>query len=404
MNLRKARLWGSGVLEFLHLPPPARREHFRDAFSSAAEDPGPGRVIEEGIGWICRAQDHSTTADGGVARHYSLLRGWGPSYPETTGYIIPTLLQHARLTGASSSRERARRMLDWLVRIQRPDGGFQGGTIDAKPAVSVTFNTGQILMGLAAGVREFNRYQEATTAAADWLTATMDPDGCWRKHPTPFAKPGEKTYETHVAWGLFEADRVLPNRGYGAAGLRNVRWALTHQQTNGWFAQCCLTDPDRPLTHTIGYVLRGVIEAYLFAGDEAFLHAARRTADGVLGALRPDGFLPGRLDSRWRGVVPWACLTGTAQIAHCWLLLFRETRDARYRDAGLAALRYVRRTVRVDGPPEIRGAVKGSFPIHGDYGRYEYLNWACKFLVDACLLEQEIRSPIEQEDLAAAAS
>ena len=107
------------------------------------------------------------------------------------------------------ARRRARRMLDWLVSIQLPEGGFQGGTIDHAPVVPVTFNTGQVLLGLAAGVEEFGEaYIEPMRRAADWLVATQDRDGCWRRHPSPFAAPGEKTYETHVAWGLLEADRV----------------------------------------------------------------------------------------------------------------------------------------------------------------------------------------------------
>ena len=33
--------------------------------------------------------------------------------------------------------------------------------------------------------------------------------------------------------------------------------------------------------------------------------------------------------------------------------------------------------------PDIVGGVKGAFPVSGDYGRYEYLNWAAKFSIDA---------------------
>jgi hypothetical protein len=33
------------------------------------------------------------------------------------------------------------------------------------------------------------------------------------------------------------------------------------------------------------------------------------------------------------------------------------------------------------------GGVKGSFPVSGGYGRFQYLNWACKFSIDANLLE-----------------
>ena len=47
----------------------------------------------EALAWIARAQDHSLSADGGVARHYCLVTGWGTSYPETTGYIVPTIIR-----------------------------------------------------------------------------------------------------------------------------------------------------------------------------------------------------------------------------------------------------------------------------------------------------------------------
>jgi hypothetical protein len=30
-------------------------------------------------------------------------------------------------------------------------------------------------------------------------------------------------------------------------------------------------------------------------------------------------------------------------------------------------MRYVRRTVKIAGPPETRGAVKGAFPVDGQY-------------------------------------
>ena len=100
----------------------------------------------------------------------------------------------------------------------------------------------------------------------------------------------------------------------------------------------------------------------------------------------------------WRGVVPWSCLTGTAQIASCWLLLYRDTGDTRYREAAFAANRYVRRSVNVTTEdPNIRGAVKGSFPVHGKYGAYQYLNWACRFLIEANMLEQAVREGVNHD-------
>lgn len=378
-------------LQHWRLPKQAKLAIRRDTEGLPDDDPGSEAVISAGMSWLFCAQDHSTTKDGGVARHFSLVSGWGPSYPETTGYIVPTLIDAWQRTGNAEARSRAQRMLEWFTRIQFPEGGFQGGHIQSQPRVPVTFNTGQILLGLASGVGEFGHpYRDSMRRAATWLVTTQDADGCWRKHPTPFAAPGQKAYEIHVAWGLLEAARLEPGSMYADAALANVRWALRQQADNGWFAHCCLDGPRHPLTHTLGYALRGVVEAYRFTEDKAHLNAARKTADGVVSAVRADGYLPGRLNPDLSPAVSWVCLTGNAQIAHCLLMLYGWTGERRYLDVAMALNRFVRRTVNVEGPAEIRGAVQGSFPIDGDYGPLQYLNWACKFLVDANVLEQRV--------------
>ena len=49
----------------------------------------------------------------------------------------------------------------------------------------------------------------------------------------------------------------------------------------------------------------------------------------------------------------------------------------------------------------IKGAIKGSFPIYGDiinnkgYCRMAYLNWATKFFIDALLAEERINKDYE---------
>lgn len=376
--------------EIWSLPQPARAERRRDRRELPA-DPGTERVLPALIDWLCEAQDRSASRDGGVARSYDMLRGWETSYPETTGYIIPTLIDYADRYGRPQLLERARRMTDWLVSIQLADGGFQGGRIDSVPVVPVTFNTGQILIGLATAQTRFGAYAEPMRRAADWLVRTQDADGCWRRFPTPFAAPGEKEYETHVAWGLFEAARVDATRGYGEAGLANIRWALSEQRPDGWLPRCCLEDPSRPLTHTIGYALRGVIEAHRYRADTDLLDRARRIADGLLEVIRPDGRLPGRLRAGWKPAVDWVCLTGAAQVAACWLHLALITGEQRYADAAFRANAFVRRTVHLDGPVEMRGGVKGAFPVDADYGRFQFLNWAPKFLADSLMLEAGVR-------------
>lgn len=364
----------------------------KDQHGLPSFDPGPEAIVVACTKWLATAQDRSLSNDGGVARDFSLQKGWAVSYPETTGYIVPTILEVARSTGDLALFERGRRMLDWLISIQFTEGGFQGGKVFDQPKVPVTFNTGQILIGLAAGVSVFGDvYREPMIKAAVWLRDSLDTDGCWRKHPTPFAAPGDKAYETHVSWGLFEAARHVPDQGFAEAGLRQVRWAMTKQTATGWFDSCCLVDPKAPLTHTMGYVLRGIIEGFIFSKEADLLESAKRLAEGLLIAQRPDGSLPGRLHSDWSPAVKWSCLTGNVQIAHCWFLLYQILDNPLFLEAGKKANAFVRRTVRIDGPEEVSGGVKGSFPVDGHYGRFEFLNWAAKFTIDANLIELDLR-------------
>ncbi len=389
--LKRAKAAARGVLEELQLPARAKAERRHDRRGLPESDPGIPAAVAAMTDWLCRAQDRSTTADGGVARDYSLVTGWSTSYPETTGYIIPTFFDMAGHLQRPELRDRAQRMLDWCLRIQLADGAFQGGRIDSTPVKATTFNTGQILLGLARGVEECGElYREACERAAQWLVDTQDEDGCWRRFPSPFTQPGEKTYETHVSWGLLESARALSRQDFHDAALRQVRWALTKQRENGWLADCCLDTPLKPLTHTIGYAVRGMLEAYRASREEAFLAAALRTGRAVAAQVGPDGHLAGQYDSDWRPAAGYVCLTGSVQNAHCLLMLYQETGNRDLLDAARRLNRFVRRTVRLEGPEDTVGGVKGSFPVNGGYGRWSYLNWAAKFAIDSNVLEASV--------------
>jgi len=374
------------------LSPEGRALRASDAAKTFHGDIGNQDAIERIMDWLCRAQDQSATQDGGVARDFSLTDGWAASYPETTGYIIPTFLSEARQGYREDLASRAQRMTDWLLSIQFENGAFQGGKVTQRPVVPVTFNTGQILIGLAAAAQVFERsdYVDAMHKAASWLRDTQDEDGAWRAFATPYAAPGDKAYETHVSWGLFEAERVAPGHGYGEAGLKQVRWALGLQRENGWFDQCCLNDPKRPLTHTLGYVLRGVLEAYRLSNDKMYLDAGLKTARALEKKLKKNGYLAGRFYANWQKAVPWVCMTGTAQISSCWMMLYEWTGDEALLEASKRANKFLRTTLILDGSDSIRGGIRGSYPVSGDYGRWEFLNWAAKFTVDALRQEENL--------------
>ena len=96
--------------------------------------------------WIERSIESAGGA--GSSAGYHLFKGWLPAYPETTGYLIPTLLEVSKRTGEKRFNAAAKSLARWLVSIQRSDGSFPGGL--EKNEGPYVFDTGQILLGLLA--------------------------------------------------------------------------------------------------------------------------------------------------------------------------------------------------------------------------------------------------------------
>lgn len=94
----------------------------------------------------------------------------GEPYPETGGYIVPTLYDYADATGDDRFRERADEMAAWLLTRQFEDGSFPGGTDPDETDPSV-FNTGQIRFGLCRAFEETGeaRYREVADERVAFL-------------------------------------------------------------------------------------------------------------------------------------------------------------------------------------------------------------------------------------------
>ncbi len=348
--------------------------------------------LDATLGWIERA--HDAAGGEGVARSYVLRRhprygvvGWLPAYPETTGYLIPTLYAAARQLGRPELATRATALADWEARIQLDDGAVRGGTV-ADPVSPAVFNTGQVLFGWIAAHEETGeaRFLDCAARAARWLVANQDADGAWRKGASQFAAPGGHVYNARAAWGLALFGVRTGDEAAKASARRAAEFALANQLANGWFGDNCLSDPERPLTHTIAYAAQGVLEIGLLLGEAAFVEAARKAARGAAQVVRADGFLPGRLDRAWRAAVDWSCVTGEAQMVLVWdrLRALDSGATTSWKEPAARALHYALSTQDLDHEDGgVRGGVPGSFPIWGGYGGYEFLNWAAKFLADA---------------------
>ncbi len=362
---------------------------FRWGIRKKSRIPDARAGLAAAVQWLARAQD--ATGTGGVSAYYDRKnRRWAAAYPETTGYIIPTFYRYAGFSGQDEYRERAKRMAIWETDIQFPEGGVRAGTMDATPVVPTIFNTGQVLFGwLAAwGQTREPRFRDSLIRAAEWLLAAQDADGAWRRFASPFAVHRVNTYNTRVAFALARAGKALGETRYLDAAVRNVRWALTQMRSNGWLENNDLEDNTRPLTHTIAYATRGILEVGLITADTAFVDAAARIAHAVAGSQRRDGALPGRLDAEWKPASRWSCVTGNAQMAIIWQRLVQETGDHAWR-VPAERVNHFNLSIQNLSAADlgVRGGIQGSYPLRGAYMSCRFPNWAAKFFADALLLQ-----------------
>ena len=340
------------------------------------------------VDWLLQAQDAS--GDGGVCGRYHLGRGWTSSYPETTGYIIPTFLALAERLGDDDFRRRAGMAADFLRSLQLPAGGFPGLEVADNRSEPSPFNTAQIIHGLIAWHKHSGdeRVLQALLRAGEWLVSIQDPDGAWTRH---FYENTAGAYSAHLSCWLVDLGRHAGRGDFLEAGNRNMDWVFRHYDAGtGWFGLSGFTREDhaarRALTHTIAYTLWGVLHACEGLGRKDGRPAIEKASEGIMGRLEQEGWIPGILDSQWRGQATFACLTGNAQLALIWFRLFEANRQERYRAAALRAVELVKRAQPLTHPhPGIRGGIPGSHPIWGDYLTMALPNWAAKYFIDALL-------------------
>ncbi len=326
---------------------------------------------------------------GGSCAHFSPLRGWSKPYPETTGYLIPTLLAMEPWLPNRGLARTAEQLGQWLLSIQFEDGAWQGGLYH--PGVSArasVFNTGQILKGMAGLYRatQDSRWLDAALRGAGWLAGGVNEQGQWGHRD--YMADTTPSYYTHVAWPMLEVWKLTQDQKLRDAADRVLRFVVSRRQPNGTFLGWGFTEAGPAFTHTIAYTLRGLLEAARLTGDwSAYgepavdaLEWLRRRADLT------GGRLSGAYDQDWKPTRWYSCLTGNVQIAICLLEWESRVHDLRIVNAAAKLTDYVCAAQSIRSVwPSIRGAVGGSKPLYGRYITLRYPNWAAKYHCDALM-------------------
>lgn len=336
------------------------------------------------LAWLRRSIE--ATGGRGSAHSYSPLWGWAKAYPETTGYLIETLLRYAAARRDEALRRLALDCARWLLDVQLPSGAFPallaGST---RPSV---FNTAQILFGLVAAAREFtgeaDRFEAAARRAAAWLLQVRDPGGGWRL--AAYVPGFEPSYYTRALWGLLMAGRFWHDQEIENAARRELTRYAGRFTPAGTVRDWGFRPGARAFTHTLAYTYEGFFECACLLEDgdvlEKTVHALRR-----LWAVRQQADrTAGRYDLDWRGDYRFLCPTGNAQLSALYRRVYETTGDTAFREAAGAFLDEILPHQSWSDDPGRRGALPGSVPFWGPYLRFRYPNWGVKFLLDALLI------------------
>lgn len=232
--------------------------------------------------------DEYTVKEAGIAVHSRKQ----VTYPEVTGYYIPTLLRWGY-------REKALQFAKWLCDHQREDGAW-GDPDYNQPYV---FDTAQVLKGLIAVRELLPEAEEALRKGADWILSNIQPDGRLTtpdKQAWGNSKACSELIHLYCLSPLVEYADLTGEEKYKSEAFRVLKYYKTnHYEEIMNF---------RLLSHFYAYVMEALV-------DMGEVEMAREAMEKVALLQNKKGAVPAYYD------VKWVCSTGLFQFALVWYRL-----------------------------------------------------------------------------------
>lgn len=271
------------------------------------------------------------------------------SYPEVTGYYIPTLIKWGY-------KDLAIQYAKYLVSIQKEDGSWY----DTENAAPYVFDSAQILKGLLAVRDLYPAVDASIQKGCEWIISNVQESGrlttpdtsCWGE-----GRACSELIHLYCLSPLIEAGKRYQKDSY----IEIAQKVLAYYKTNHYEKIMNFTF----LSHFYAYVM----EALLDLGEDAMV----REAMAKVACLQEEnGMVPAYCD------VHWVCSTGLFQFALVWFRLGGE-----WREAGEKAFEYA---CKLQNPS---GGWYGSYPTdqslteNNDYFPNSEISWAVKYYLDA---------------------
>jgi len=371
------------------------------------EDDNDQEALDAAMAWLLQAVKNG---NGGVASKYNLIfNSWTYPFPETTGYIIPTLWDYYNLNKQDQYKKIAINLTNWLGVVMLPNGACIGGVYKGREYTykPIVFNTGQNIFGYVRSFLETENeeYLEFAKKSADFLVNSVDDSLIWTKN---VHNDIPHTYNSRVSWALLELNKIVKNELYENVARANIEWTLNQQLSNGYFRNCNFKKNELPNLHGISYTLRGLIESYYILKEEKLLLAVELTAKRLQRKYELTKNLYTFWDENWRNHDKYSsilshkyiCLTSYAQLGMVFLILGEVKNDLSYINTGFKLIDTLKKFQNIKTKNKgIYGGIAGSFPIYGRYSFLQYPNWAAKFFADAIIMKMRLKKKLNEENL-----
>lgn len=299
--------------------------------------------------------------------------GLPESYPEVTGYYIPTLINWGE-------RELARTYATWLCSIQHEDGAWY----DTEGKAPYVFDSAQILKGLLAAKQLGMHIDDNIKAGCEWIISNINEEG---RLTTPvndaWGAPGicSELIHLYCLSPLIEAGKIYNNRYYIDMADKVAKYYIDNYREDilgfGF------------LSHFYAYVMEALC-------DIGQTDLAREAMHNMEKYQHENGMIPAYKD------VEWTCSTGMFQFAIIWYKLgelekgnktFEYAMQLQNESGGW----YGSYTMTDNPNPFDRNKCPDYFP-------QSEISWAVKYFLDAlyynCRLEFETQAPLFKSNLA----
>lgn len=348
------------------------------------------------LNWIKKS--FLSTPDHGISRGFSLHNknyiksnqfGWQPSYPEVTGYLIPSLIESNEILKDQEIENIINQTSFWVLQISNNPEMCGGNIIETK--TSSVFDIGQILKGLLAYYDSFKneKFLKQSIKLGDYLLSIeKNNSGSWDSKyiPKSVENKSNDAHHIYITQGLYQLTEITRDKRYYDLAERVVKYTLKYQNNLGQFTNSDFVSSKESLTHNLGYVIEGLIDSYYFHNAEFKLKALEFFCSNLTKLVSDDGFIPGKISYDWKSTKKYSCLTGSAQIAISFIKLYKLNKNPDLLKKALKIFVYLKE--KQNNYDENFGggigAIWGSWPIDGGYQKNQSISWSLKYFIDLC--------------------